>query len=87
MYVLHLKPVEKMIPFIEEYADQYHLTTRETDILAMILSGKSNQQIANALFISLPTVKTHVANIFRKFGVSRRMELINKLQHLPEPLE
>lgn len=87
MYVLHLKPVEKMIPFIEEYADQYHLTTRETDILAMILSGKSNQQIANALFISLPTIKTHVANIFRKFGVSRRMELINKLQHLPEPLE
>lgn len=86
MYVLHLKPAEKMMPFTEEYAEKYHLTARETDILAMILSGKSNQQIANALFISLPTVKTHVANVFRKVGVSRRMELINKLQQLPASL-
>lgn len=85
MYVLHLKPAEKMMPFIEEYADEYHLTTREADILATILSGKSNQQIANELFISLPTVKTHVSNVFRKVGVSRRMELINKLQHHLEP--
>lgn len=53
-----------------------HLTQRETEILRCIVLGNSNQEIADALFISLGTAKKHVENIMAKAGVSRRTELV-----------
>jgi DNA-binding NarL/FixJ family response regulator len=47
--------------------------------LQLILSGKSNREIAEALFISESTVKTHARNIFSKYAVSSRAELISTL--------
>ncbi len=55
------------------------LTVREQDVLQLILSGKSNREIAGALFISENTVKTHVRNIFSKYDVGSRAELISTL--------
>lgn len=55
------------------------LTGREEEVLALILSGKSNREIAQALFISESTVKTHVSNIFSKYDVGSRAELISTL--------
>lgn len=55
------------------------LTVREQDVLQLILSGKSNREIANALFISENTVKTHARSIFSKYDVSSRAELISTL--------
>ena len=55
------------------------LTEREKDVLAELLSGKSNKEIAEALFISESTVKTHVRSIFSKYDVSSRAELISTL--------
>ncbi len=55
------------------------LTGREEEVLALILSGKSNRGIAQALFISESTVKTHVGNIFSKYDVGSRAELISTL--------
>lgn len=83
MYALHLMPNEEKRISTEEFIARYHLTNREADILAMLLSGKSYQQIANALYISLSTVKSHVANLYQKVGVSRRTELSTKLQYAP----
>jgi len=54
------------------------LTAREKEILNLILEGKSNKEIASALFISPSTVKTHIHNIFKKMSVSSRDELIQK---------
>lgn len=48
------------------------LTAREKEILALIDAGLSNKEIAARLFIGVPTVKTHVHNILRKVGASRR---------------
>jgi DNA-binding NarL/FixJ family response regulator len=48
------------------------LTARELEILALIDEGLSNKEIAGRLFISVPTVKSHVHNILRKLGASRR---------------
>lgn len=48
------------------------LTSRETEILALIAEGKSNKEIAAELFISVNTVGVHVSNIFRKIDVSSR---------------
>lgn len=55
------------------------LTVREQEVLQLILSGKSNREIAGALFISESTVKTHTRNIFSKYDVGSRAELISTL--------
>ncbi len=52
------------------------LTEREMDVLNLVVQGQSNQQIAEALVISLATVKAHVSNILSKLQVSSRAEAI-----------
>lgn len=52
------------------------LTPRETEILTLIADGKSNQEIAERLFISEYTVKTHVSNLFRKLGINDRVQAV-----------
>ncbi|OLF16469.1 response regulator transcription factor [Actinophytocola xanthii] len=56
------------------------LTTREREIADLIGARMSNQQIAETLTISLPTVKSHVYNIMRKFEVRQRSEIAAKLR-------
>lgn len=56
------------------------LTRRETELLELLCSGKSNQELANALFVSINTVKTHLKNLYLKLEVSNRAEAIVKLQ-------
>jgi DNA-binding NarL/FixJ family response regulator len=55
---------------------QLKLTTRESEIYQLILLGRSNQKIGDELFISINTVKTHVAKILKKRGATNRIELI-----------
>lgn len=50
------------------------LTNREHEILMLIAQGKSNQEIADELFITLKTVKTHVSNILAKLDVDDRTQ-------------
>ena len=50
------------------------LTGRELEVLHLIAAGKSNQEIADDLFITLKTVKTHVSNILSKLEVSDRTQ-------------
>ena len=52
------------------------LTRREQDVLRLLAEGASNQEIAQALVISLDTVKKHVSNLFRKLGVTSRAQVI-----------
>lgn len=54
--------------------DGYNLTAREREILAELAAGRSNQEIADALFISVKTVSVHVTNILRKLDVRGRQE-------------
>ncbi len=51
------------------------LSKQEAAVKALIVSGKTNKEIANELFISLNTVKTHITNIYSKLNVSSRQEL------------
>ena len=59
-------------PTAAVYPDR--LTRREVDVLRLIASGKSNQEIAEELFISLRTVANHVTNILGKINASNRTE-------------
>ena len=52
------------------------LTDREREILALIADGRSNAEIAAALYISLATVKTHVTRVLAKLGVRSRAQAI-----------
>ena len=58
------------------------LTEREIEILHLIAAGKRNQEIADQLFISVATVKRHIANIYGKLGVSHRAEGIARAREL-----
>jgi DNA-binding CsgD family transcriptional regulator len=52
------------------------LSPREMEIIGLILEGKSNKEIEQALFISVHTVKNHVYNIYRKLGVRNRLQIV-----------
>jgi DNA-binding CsgD family transcriptional regulator len=58
----------------EDDADPYGLTTREREVLALLVEGRTNRRIAEALFISESTASVHVSNIIGKLGVSNRVE-------------
>ncbi len=58
------------------HAPHLHLTRREYDVLALMVSGHRNAEIARRLFISESTVKTHINHIYRKFGVNKRSHAI-----------
>jgi predicted ATPase/DNA-binding CsgD family transcriptional regulator len=66
----------------------YVLTAREMDVLRLLVAGRSNPEIADALFISRRTVTTHVTNLFAKLGVGNRVEAAVEAQRrglLPAP--
>jgi DNA-binding CsgD family transcriptional regulator len=54
--------------------DELRLTPREREVLALVAEGRSNRQIADALFISAKTASVHVSNILAKLGVANRGE-------------
>jgi DNA-binding CsgD family transcriptional regulator/tetratricopeptide (TPR) repeat protein len=54
--------------------DELGLTPREREVLALVADGRTNRQIADALFISAKTASVHVSNILAKLGVANRGE-------------
>jgi len=56
--------------------ERFGITHREREVIELICQGKSNQEIADALFISLQTVKDHNYNIYQKTGVKNRVGLV-----------
>ncbi len=52
------------------------LTSREQEMLQMLSRGLSNKEIANEMDLALSTVKAHVANLFKKYGVNSRLNLL-----------
>lgn len=51
-----------------------NLTKRETEVLELIIQGKSNPEIADEMMISIHTVKAHLEKIFRKLGVQNKIQ-------------
>lgn len=60
-------------------ASEHGLSQRETDVLGLLVKGRDIHRIAEALFISTNTVRTHTRNIYRKLGIHSRQELLDML--------
>ena len=60
-------------------AEEFELTPREIDVVEIALTGASNKILVQQLKISLPTLRTHLQNIYAKVGVHSNSELISKL--------
>ena len=67
---------------LEDLYQKYGISKREKQIITEICRGKTNQEIADELFISLQTVKDHTYNIFRKVNVRNRVQLTQVFSHL-----
>jgi DNA-binding CsgD family transcriptional regulator len=55
---------------------------REIELLRLVALGRSNQQIANDLFISANTVRNHLVKICRRLNTSSRLEAVTRAQQL-----
>jgi NarL family two-component system response regulator LiaR len=58
------------------------ISKREHEVLELISMGHSNQEIADKLFVSVNTIKTHSSNLFQKLEVSRRTQAIQRGKEL-----
>jgi DNA-binding CsgD family transcriptional regulator len=72
-------PLMLMIPAgsVERFLSARNLTAREKEVLLLLLSGRNNPYIREQLNISNNTLKTHLRNIYHKFGVGNRQELLS----------
>ncbi|MDU2447383.1 MAG: LuxR C-terminal-related transcriptional regulator, partial [Eggerthella sp.] len=61
------------------FAQSYGLTNRETEVLGYLARGRTLPYIADALFVTTGTVKTHTTHIYRKLDVNSRQELLDQL--------
>ena len=71
-------PVPAGVSFIadERKREDLHITRRELEILELIARGLSNREIAEKLFVSENTVKTHSSRVFDKLGARRRTQAV-----------
>jgi NarL family two-component system response regulator LiaR len=66
----------------EQELTRLGLSKRELEVLQLMAEGMSNHQIAERLFVSLNTIKTHSAKVFEKLEVQRRTQAVDKAKKL-----
>lgn len=74
--------IQKPVEFDENKIKELGISRRESEVLELISQGLSNQEIADKLFVSLNTVKTHSARLFEKLEVNSRTKAIHKAKEL-----
>ncbi len=64
----------------EHFHRRFNISKRELEIVSKVITGLSNREIADKLFISIKTVENHLYNIYQKTGVRNRVQLTNLIQ-------
>jgi two-component system, NarL family, response regulator LiaR len=75
-------PLQAEFTIDEDALKQTGISKREYEVLELMSLGNSNQEIADKLFVSLNTVKTHTSNLFVKLDVKRRTQAIQRAKEL-----
>lgn len=75
LYNTVISPEEAEKLKLGDYVNRFGLSAREEEVFSLIIKGMSNSEISAALYISESTVKFHVGNIFKKTGLTSRLEL------------
>src|SRR5215204_2781327 len=75
-------PVKDLFVVDEPNLKKVGISKREYEVLELIAQGLSNQEIADSLFVSMSTVKSHTANIFGKLDARRRTQAIQRAKEL-----
>lgn len=75
-------PTLQLISDTPEPQPEVDLSKRELEVLTHLVEGCTNQEIAEALFLSPNTIKTHVRNIYRKLDVERRAQAVGRAKEL-----
>jgi NarL family two-component system response regulator LiaR len=68
--------------FDQARLDKLNISKREYEVLELMAQGLSNQEIADKLFVSLNTVKTHSTNLFVKLDAKRRTQAVQRAKEL-----
>ncbi len=77
--ITSISRVSTMKRSLEESRRLFHLTKREADVADLLCVGRTNGEIADALGIGLPTVKTHLIHIYEKTSTESRSALVARL--------
>ncbi len=67
---------------MDKFYEKHGISEREKEILMLVLRGKSNKEIEDALFIAMGTVKNHIYNLYQKIGVKNRAQLMTLFKNL-----
>ncbi|HOI86078.1 MAG TPA: response regulator transcription factor [Acholeplasmataceae bacterium] len=70
------------LPQVDHHLKPDDFTSREKDIIACLIAGKSNQEIADEMYLSLGTVKNYVSTIYSKLDVTDRVNAIIQLRRI-----
>jgi len=78
------KVIDTSGPFVLDEANLQKLgiSKREFEVLELVSNGLSNQEIAEKLFVSTSTIKTHISNLFAKLDANRRTQAIRRAKEL-----
>ena len=77
---LHEEREDDFLQKIKMLEHRYHLTARESDIVALYARGRSRAYIAESLIISENTVRDHLRNVYKKMKIHNKQELLDALQ-------
>ena len=74
-------PAQEQARLVQEFNLNEMLTVRESEVMTLLIQGKTYKAIGEILFVSENTVRSHVKNIYGKAGVTSRAELSHLLLH------
>ncbi|MEO0334219.1 MAG: helix-turn-helix transcriptional regulator, partial [Bacteroidota bacterium] len=78
-------PEKSSVLTLDGFIEKYGITAREKDVILEIYKGKTNQEIADTLFVTLQTIKDHTSRIYQKTEVKNRNQLSSLVRKFEQP--
>jgi DNA-binding NarL/FixJ family response regulator len=73
------------LELLSAFVREHSITKREREVIEALLTGKSNQEISESLFVTVKTIEVHLSNIYRKTGAQNRFALYTLIKNKGKP--